>query len=186
MEGTGSATQAGLERYPQMAAKLQLKRIYEPAAPGDGARILVDRVWPRGVTKEAAALTLWFRDIAPTPALRKWFGHDPARWAEFRRRYREELAGNAVAVAHLRAFLKEGPVTLLYGARDPDHNHALVLEEFMRRRASAPRAAGTGKREPATGKPAAASHKPAATSSKPAAASHKPVTHKMRGSPTLH
>ena len=115
-----------------MAARLQIKRIYDPASVDDGARILVDRIWPRGVTKDAAALTLWFKDIAPSGSLRKWFGHDPQRYAEFGRRYRKELDANAEAVAHMRAFLKEGRVTLLYAAHDPVHNHARVLENYIK------------------------------------------------------
>jgi uncharacterized protein YeaO (DUF488 family) len=88
-----------------MAERLQVKRIYEPAATDDGARILVDRIWPRGVTKSAAALTLWLKDIAPSNSLRKWFGHDPERWMEFSSRYRKELDPNGAPVAHRRAFL---------------------------------------------------------------------------------
>ena len=99
-------------------SKLRIKRVYEPAEDGDGRRVLVDGIWPRGMTKEAAALDLWLKDIAPSAALRKWFGHDPARWLEFQRRYRAELAKNEPAVAQLLALLKAGAVTLLYGARD--------------------------------------------------------------------
>jgi uncharacterized protein YeaO (DUF488 family) len=116
-----------------MAERLQVKRIYEPAATDDGARILVDRIWPRGVTKSAAALTLWLKDIAPSNSLRKWFGHDPERWMEFSSRYRKELDANGAPVAHLRAFLKEGPVTLLYGAHDAAHNQAIVLADYIRK-----------------------------------------------------
>ncbi|HEY6457222.1 MAG TPA: DUF488 domain-containing protein [Steroidobacteraceae bacterium] len=113
-------------------AKIQIKRIYDPARGTDGARVLVDRLWPRGVSKERAKLTLWLKEVAPTPRLRKWFDHDPARWEEFHRRYRIELAANEVAVARVRDLLKRGPVTLLYGAHDIEHNHALVLAAFMR------------------------------------------------------
>jgi uncharacterized protein YeaO (DUF488 family) len=118
-----------------MAERLQVKRVYEPAAPDDGARILVDRIWPRGVTKTEAALTLWFKDIAPSDSLRKWFGHDPERYAEFGRRYRKELDSNGESVAHMGAFLKEGRVTLLYAAHDPVHNHALVLADYIKKNA---------------------------------------------------
>ena len=97
----------------------------------DGARVLVDRIWPRGVAKESAALTLWLKAIAPTAALRKWFGHDPARWTEFRRRYRAELDANPAAVEELGRLVGAGRVTLVYAAHDRTHNHALVLAEFM-------------------------------------------------------
>jgi uncharacterized protein YeaO (DUF488 family) len=134
-----------------MTARLQIKRIYEPAAPDDGARILVDRIWPRGVTKSAAALTMWFKDIAPTPDLRKWFNHDPERWSEFGRRYRKELEANAVSVAHMRAFLKEGRVTLLYAAHDPVHNQALVLADYIKKHAMPRKSArAAASRSPAT------------------------------------
>lgn len=114
-----------------MAADLRIKRIYEPAAPDDGARILIDRLWPRGVSKKTAHLTLWLKDVAPSTTLRKWFAHDPARWAEFRKRYRMELKANEAA-EHLSDYLKSGPVTLLYAAHDPAHNHALVLADYLR------------------------------------------------------
>lgn len=114
---------------------LRIKRIYEPAAKSDGARILVDRVWPRGITKEDAALTLWLKEIAPSTALRKWFGHDPARWADFQRRYRTELDANSEAVERLDACLRSGTVTLLYGARDTEHNQAVALATYLRDRA---------------------------------------------------
>ncbi|HEX6959243.1 MAG TPA: DUF488 domain-containing protein [Ferrovibrio sp.] len=112
--------------------RLAIKRIYEPPAASDGARILVDRVWPRGVSKEKAALTLWLKEIAPSTALRKWFGHDPARWNEFRRRYHAELAANKEAIAQLRAVAAKGPVTLLYSAHDEKHNQAVALAEYLR------------------------------------------------------
>jgi len=126
-----------------MAGRLQVKRVYEPASPDDGARLLVDRIWPRGVTKDAAALTLWFKDIAPSDSLRKWFGHDPERFTEFGRRYRKELDANGESVAHMRAFLKEGRVTLLYAAHDPVHNHALVLEDYIKKHAMPRQSSGT-------------------------------------------
>jgi uncharacterized protein YeaO (DUF488 family) len=111
---------------------VRIKRIYEPVDPEDGTRVLVDRLWPRGVRKQTAALALWLRDIAPSPALRQWFNHDPSRWQEFRHRYRAELAGNEQAVAQLRHLVAHGRVTLLYGAHDESHNHAVVLAEYMR------------------------------------------------------
>lgn len=106
-----------------------LKRIYEPPDDGDGRRILVDRLWPRGVTKADAAVDQWLKDVAPSPELRKWFGHDPAHWDEFRRRYRAELSANSEAVDQLRRL--HGKVTLLYAAHDEQHNHALVLLDFL-------------------------------------------------------
>ncbi|MGQ3672289.1 DUF488 domain-containing protein [Xanthobacter sp. TB0136] len=118
---------------PDSLANLHVRRVYEPARPEDGARILVDRVWPRGLSKEKAALTLWLKEIAPSTELRKWFGHDPARYATFSERYRAELDGNEDALARLRAYLGKGPVTLLYGAHDEEHNQARVLADYLRR-----------------------------------------------------
>ena len=115
-----------------MAFDLVIKRIYEPPASDDGQRVLVDRIWPRGVSKESAALTLWLKEIAPSDELRKWFGHEPERWAEFQRRYRAELDGNGEAVAQLRALLGKGRVTLLYGAHDEAHNNAVALAGYLR------------------------------------------------------
>jgi|TARA_R100000322_G_scaffold25934_4_gene16573 uncharacterized protein YeaO (DUF488 family) len=112
--------------------KIQVKRIYEKKAPGDGARVLVDRVWPRGITKEAAALTSWQKEVAPSAALRKWFRHDPARWEEFKKKYRRELDNNAEQVACLKKVLGKGRATLLYGARDEVHNHAVVLADYLK------------------------------------------------------
>jgi len=114
------------------AGILRIKRIYDPPSPEDGRRVLVDRIWPRGVSREAAALDQWLKEIAPTPALRTWFGHDPARWEEFQHRYRQELDGNAVVVAGLCAEVARGDVTLLYAARDGRHNHALMLADYLR------------------------------------------------------
>ncbi len=113
------------------AGKIRIKRIYDPPADDDGQRILVDRIWPRGVKREEAHLTEWLKDIAPSTELRKWFAHDPARFAAFRSRYREELARNPEAVAALRAFVKRGAVTLLYAARDEADNNAVVLAEYL-------------------------------------------------------
>lgn len=110
---------------------IRLKRIYEDAAPDDGARIFVDRLWARGVSKEKARLDLWLKDIAPSNELRKWFGHDPAKWDEFQQRYRAELEQNPGPVATLRQKIKEGPVTILYGARDQEHNEAQVLKDYL-------------------------------------------------------
>jgi uncharacterized protein YeaO (DUF488 family) len=113
------------------ANRIALKRAYEPAAPGDGTRVLVDRLWPRGVSKEAAAIDHWMKELAPSTELRKWFGHDPARWAEFRRRYTAELRQQADAVAQLRALARKGRVTLVYAAHDEEHNDAVVLRTVL-------------------------------------------------------
>lgn len=113
--------------------KLQLKRIYDPVSRDDGARILTDRLWPRGVKKEEAALTEWFKDISPSPELRKWFNHDPAHWEEFQRRYRQELAHNEAEVDKVLEILRHRKVTLLIAARDPEHNHGLVLMDYLQK-----------------------------------------------------
>ena len=113
---------------------IRLKRAYEDAATDDGRRVLVERLWPRGVTKEKAALDLWLKDVAPSRDLRTWFGHDPAKWPEFRRRYREELDGREDEVAQLMDLSREGTVTFVYGARDEEHNAAVVLKEYVEER----------------------------------------------------
>lgn len=113
------------------ASHIKLKRAYEPAEPGDGIRILVDRLWPRGVSKAEAALDDWMKDVAPSTDLRKWFGHDPARWAEFQRRYRAELAQDTRQLDHIRALARDHVVTLVYGARDEAHNDAVVLRNVL-------------------------------------------------------
>jgi uncharacterized protein YeaO (DUF488 family) len=112
-------------------ANLRIKRIYELPEPGDGFRILVDRVWPRGVTKEKAAIDLWMREIAPSAELRKWFGHAPERWAEFRKRYQKELEGKVDRIAELRRQAAKGPLTFVYSARDEERNQAVVIKEMM-------------------------------------------------------
>ncbi len=117
--------------------KLHIKRAYEPAAPEDGERFLVDRLWPRGVRKEALVLAGWLKEVAPSDALRCWFGHDPERWEEFRRRYRDELKVQQAAMRPLRDALKCGPVTLVYSAHDEAHNQAVVLREFLLKPSSA-------------------------------------------------
>ena len=111
---------------------IAIKRIYDPPAAGDGFRVLVDRLWPRGVSKEAAALDLWAKDLAPTPDLRVEFNHRPERFAEFTHHYRVELARNPAVAAFLPQ-LKRAKMTLLYGARDPKVNHAIVLADFLRK-----------------------------------------------------
>lgn len=110
---------------------IRIKRVYEAPAPGDGRRILVDRLWPRSLTKAKAGVDIWLKDIAPSTELRQWFGHDPAKWTEFQRRYRQELAQNTPAVAALRKELGRTGGTLLYGAKDSLHNHALVLKAYL-------------------------------------------------------
>jgi uncharacterized protein YeaO (DUF488 family) len=110
----------------------RIKRAYEPAERSDGMRILVDRLWPRGVKKVTLKLDRWMKEVAPTPQFRQWFGHKPARFAEFARRYRVELAANP-AVGELRRLGRDKTVTLIYAARDPAVNHALVLESVLRR-----------------------------------------------------
>ncbi|HVH75566.1 MAG TPA: DUF488 domain-containing protein [Stellaceae bacterium] len=110
---------------------IQLKRVYEPAAPADGRRILVDRLWPRGLKKADAAIDRWMKEVAPSTGLRKWFGHDPERWPEFRRRYAGELRGKKALLDELRALARAGPVTLLYAARDDEHNDAGALREVL-------------------------------------------------------
>jgi uncharacterized protein YeaO (DUF488 family) len=120
---------------PKAAPDIRVKRIYDPPERQDGARVLVDRLWPRGARKEAAKLTLWLKDIAPTAELRRWSGYDPARFAEFSRRSRAELAANNEAVSRMDDLTKAGPVTLLYSAHDAEHNHAIVLADYLKDRA---------------------------------------------------
>ncbi len=115
------------------ADRLRLKRIYEPPSAHAGARILVERLWPRGVKKADAALASWERDIAPSPGLRKWYNHVPARWEEFRTRYRAELQEHAPAVERLRDLARKGPLTLVFAARDSEHSSAAVLREVLLR-----------------------------------------------------
>jgi uncharacterized protein YeaO (DUF488 family) len=111
---------------------LKIKRVYEPSDKNDGTRVLVDRLWPRGMTKAKAGVDIWLKELAPSAELRKWFGHDPDKWTEFKKRYRAELEMNDEQVARLREEIKKGPVTLLYGAKDEEHNDAVVLMEFLR------------------------------------------------------
>ena len=110
---------------------VRLKRVYEAPAESDGTRVLVERLWPRGLTKERAAVDLWLKEVAPSPELRKWFGHDPARWEQFQERYRRELREKKEAVRLLKQKAKEGTVTLVYAARDEEHNGALVLKRLL-------------------------------------------------------
>jgi len=113
------------------AGNVKLKRAYEQASLDDGTRVLIDRLWPRGVKKVDAALDQWAKDLAPSSALRRWFGHDPARWTEFRHRYAEELRRNGELLSQLRDLAREGPVTLVYSAHDEMHNNAIVLRDLI-------------------------------------------------------
>jgi uncharacterized protein YeaO (DUF488 family) len=110
---------------------IRLKRVYEEPSRKDGLRILVDRLWPRGLTKARAAVKLWLKDVAPSTELRKWFGHDPAKWKQFQVRYRKELGEKRDALKQLKQKSNEHTVTLLYGARDEEHNEALVLKKIL-------------------------------------------------------
>jgi uncharacterized protein YeaO (DUF488 family) len=114
-----------------LASHIQLNRAYEPAAPEDGVRILVDRLWPRGVSKAKAALDEWLKDIAPSTELREWFGHDPELWPEFQRRYRAELHEHEPQLEHIRDLAGAQTVTLVYSAHDEAHNDAVVLREVL-------------------------------------------------------
>ncbi len=118
--------------FPQEDINMfQLKRVYEPSSRTDGLRVLVDRLWPRGLTKERAAVKLWLKDVAPSAELRKWFAHDPAKWKEFQTRYRKELREKKESIDLLRQESKDRTVTLLYGARDQEHNEAIVLKKVL-------------------------------------------------------
>lgn len=111
--------------------RIRLKRAYEPPGTDDGARLLVERLWPRGLTKKKAGIDEWFRDVAPSQGLRKWYAHDLARWKEFRQRYLDELKSNPGSVGRLRERVNEGPVTFVFAAKDEEHNSALVLKEYL-------------------------------------------------------
>jgi uncharacterized protein YeaO (DUF488 family) len=119
-------------RRPPPALKVRVKRIYEAAAPGDGHRILIDHIWPRGVSREQARLDDWARELAPSDQLRKWFDHIPARYPEFRARYRRELKSQSTRLKELRRRAATRPLTILYAARDQEHNNAVVLAEVLR------------------------------------------------------
>ena len=112
--------------------RIAIKRVYEEPVPGDGARILVDRLWPRGVSKERAKLDLWLKDIAPSTELREWFGHDPKKWIGFQKKYKIELANNEEPVAALKKIIRQNKmVTLLYAAKDEEHNEAVVINNLL-------------------------------------------------------
>lgn len=113
------------------AANVRLKRVYDPAVRDDGMRILVDRLWPRGVSKADAAIDCWMKELSPSTELRIWFDHDPRRWVEFRRRYRDELRRQRQALARLRQRARDGTITLVFSARDTIHNDAVVLRSVL-------------------------------------------------------
>ena len=113
------------------AITIHLKRAYESPSSTDGVRVLVDRLWPRGVSKERAAIDKWMKDVAPSTELRRWFGHDPKRWSEFRRRYQAELSRHEELLNELRAMARKRPLTLIYAARDEAHNEAVVLRDVL-------------------------------------------------------
>jgi uncharacterized protein YeaO (DUF488 family) len=112
---------------------VRLKRAYEPAAPADGYRVLIDRLWPRGLARRQAKLDDWDKNLAPSASLRQWFGHEPSRFDDFRRRYIKELRGERPRLAGLRRRAREGTLTLVYSAHDTEHNDAVVLAEVLRR-----------------------------------------------------
>lgn len=121
-------------RQARVRGMIQIKRVYEPAGKSDGARFLVERLWPRGMKKEALKMDDWPKEVAPSDALRKWFNHDPGKWKEFQRRYRAELADKRESWQPLVDAAKEGNVTLLFSAHDLEHNNAVVLKNFLDQR----------------------------------------------------
>src|SRR5579883_659852 len=112
---------------------IQMKRVYDEPEPGDGTRVLVDRLWPRGLSKEQARINIWLKDIAPSNELRKWFGHDPEKFAQFRQRYTQELTSGTAqeALQQLRSMTEKGALTLLYAAHDSAHSNAIVLRDIL-------------------------------------------------------
>lgn len=116
---------------------ISIKRIYDPEEEGDGYRVLVDRIWPRGVSREKASWDEWLKEAAPATELRRWFSHDPAKWEDFRKKYFEELDRNTDAVPYLRQLARKGKLTLLYAARDTEHNEAAALKDYLLQQASA-------------------------------------------------
>jgi uncharacterized protein YeaO (DUF488 family)/alkylated DNA nucleotide flippase Atl1 len=132
----GAKSSGAAKRGPRSrpaARAIAVKRVYDPPSRGDGTRVLVDRLWPRGIAKAKARIDAWLKEVGPSTALRTWFGHDPARWAEFQRRYHRELdaTGTARAIADLA---RRGPITLLFAAKDTDHNNAVALRDYLARR----------------------------------------------------
>lgn len=124
---------------------IHLARVYDRDATGSGARLLVDRLWPRGLSKDKLHLDEWIREAGPTTGLRKWFGHDPEKFAEFRKRFENELDANPEVVARLLAWCRKGPVTLLFAAHDEDHNNAVVLRDYLAARLGDGAGKGKGK-----------------------------------------
>jgi uncharacterized protein YeaO (DUF488 family) len=118
---------------------IMLKRAYEPVAPSDGTRFLVERLWPRGVTKAKLTIEAWLKDVAPSTELRQWFGHDPDKWVEFRKRYRHELDAHPDAWQSILDAARHGPVTLIYSSHDEQHNNAVALQEYLEARMRRPR-----------------------------------------------
>ena len=114
-----------------LAGNIKLKRAYERPDAGDGTRVLIDRLWPRGVRKADAAIDQWVKDLSPSTELRNWFGHDPARWREFRRRYAAEVQQHPEQLKRLRTLARQGPITLVFSARDELHNDAVALRDFL-------------------------------------------------------
>src|SRR5579871_402791 len=114
--------------------KLTIKRVYDEPNANDGTRILIDRLWPRGLSKKKARVDLWLKEIAPSSELRKWFAHDPAKWVEFQSRYRDELRQHRAELAQLKGEAAYGPVTLLFGAKDEEHNEAVILQKLLQRK----------------------------------------------------
>lgn len=114
-----------------MDMNITLKRVYEKPVVSDGKRILVDRLWPRGLTKEKAKVDIWLKEIAPTTELRKWFNHEPKKWREFKKRYRAEMYSNTGTLSSLKEYVTNGKVTVVYGAKDVEHNEAVVIKEYL-------------------------------------------------------
>ena len=115
------------------ASHIRLRRAYGPPSPEDGVRVLVDRLWPRGLRKADAAIDRWMKDVAPSTELRQWFGHDPERWQEFHRRYAKELQQHTTAIDELRELARHDTITLVFGSRDEEHNDAVALREVLMR-----------------------------------------------------
>jgi uncharacterized protein YeaO (DUF488 family) len=124
-------------KRPAARPRISIKRAYAAPEPTDGIRVLVDGLWPRGLRKESAGIDLWLKEIAPSPKLRRWFHHDPARWSEFQRRYRDELSGKEASIDQLLKLAGKGYLTLLFASADTEHNNAVVLESVLRKRGAA-------------------------------------------------
>lgn len=148
------------------AGNIKIKRVYEPVAPEDGMRVLVDRLWPRGLSRAGAAIDRWVKEIAPSNELRQWYNHEPARWPEFQRRYARELRGHAALLEELRDLARKGPVTLLFGSRELLRNNAVALRGLLLKAPAAarPRAAPKSRGRPRPKPRAKASRKAAARS----------------------